>query len=358
MKSIGIFGGGQLAKMIMVEGYKMGHTFNVYDSNISACSKPMANEFFNYSFTDQLKIDSFFNRSDVFTYEFENVDPTFLENYKNKIPQGVEALKLLQDRYTEKKFINNLPGVKTVKFCLASENINIFPCIIKTRRNGYDGKGQHFFESKSYLNNNLLNNNNIVEEYMEGIEEYSLIIGRNLKGEIKSYPPIKNIHKNGILYESSFTKNIGDNIKSQMKHKAENIIDALNYNGVLCVEYFVRGNDIFVNEIAPRVHNSGHLTIEATNISQFKLHLYCILGLNIPDIECHYDYYMNNILGQNLKACEYMMQSEEFKNINYHIYGKNSDAINRKVGHITYKNINNIHEKVNNQLANFKSEGI
>ncbi len=347
MKSVGIFGGGQLAKMIMLEGYKMGYTFNVYDPNEQAVAKPLANEFYNDDFLNEEKIDKFFDINDVFTYEFENVNPDFLEKHKEKIPQGIEALKLLQDRYFEKNFINSLDGVKTVGFSLGDTTEEIkYPCLIKTRRNGYDGKGQFFVTKEEELDKSILNENYVIEEFISGITEYSIVIGRDINGNTYAYEPINNVHKKGILYTSTFAKDIDNKIKNKMLEKAKLIIDNLDYVGVLCVEYFVKDENVYVNEIAPRVHNSGHLTIEASNLSQFKLHLLCILGLNIPDIKCFDNYYMVNVLGHDLESVEKMIFDKEFKNINYHIYGKNSYVKNRKVGHLTFENTEGLLDKV------------
>ncbi len=347
MKNVGIFGGGQLAKMIALEGYKMGLNFNIYDPNENACAKPLADKFFNYDFFNEKQIDEFILNNDVFTYEFENVEPLFLEKHKDKIPQGLEALKILQDRYLEKNFINNLDGVKTVKFSLANEKHNIqMPFIIKTRRNGYDGKGQFLIRSSEDLKEEMLKEDYIIEEFIEGITEYSIVIGRNSKGQTYFYSPIKNIHKNGILFESTFANNLDETLKDKMSDKAKNIVEALDYKGVLCVEFFVKGEDVYVNEIAPRVHNSGHLTFEASNVSQFKLHILCILDKIVPDIECRDNYYMINVLGQNLKNVEKMMEDNEFRNCDFHIYGKNSYVENRKVGHITFKDEDGLLDKV------------
>ncbi len=351
MKNIGIFGGGQLAKMIMLEGYKMGYNFNVYDPSESAVSKPLSNEFFNFDYLDKDRVEDFFKINDVFTYEFENVDYSYLEGNEEKIPQGIEALKLLQDRFLEKNFINSLEGVQTVGFTLGSHEDIAFPCIIKSRRNGYDGKGQYFITKKEELVDHILTEDYIIEEYLKDITEYSVVIGRDKKGKTHHYTPFKNIHKKGILYESTFAKNIDETIKNKMIDKAKAIITALDYVGVLCVEYFVSEGKVYVNEVAPRVHNSGHLTIEGANISQFKLHLLCILGLNIPTIKCYDDYYMINVLGHDLDTVLEMLEDSDFKEINYHIYGKNSKAKNRKVGHLTFLNEGGLHSKIVNKIV-------
>ncbi len=347
MSNIGIFGGGQLAKMICIEGYKMGLDFNIYDPNPMACSKSLANNFYVNDFLDEPKITEFIKENDVFTYEFENINPSLLEKYTDKIPQGIDALKLLQDRFTEKEFINKLDGVKTVPYVLASseEKMDV-PFIIKTRRNGYDGKGQFLITDLADLKQEMLTDDYIIEKYIEGIEEYSIVMGRSTTGEIKSYEPIKNIHKKGILHQSTFSFDLDKSIKEKMIEKTRMIIEKLNYSGVLCVEFFVKNNEVFVNEVAPRVHNSGHLTIEASNVSQFKLHLQCILGMKLPDILCRKNYYMINILGHDLKNIEDIKNAELLKNCNVHIYGKKSYAKNRKVGHITFENKDNLLNKV------------
>ncbi len=349
--NIGIFGGGQLAKMIMLEGYKMGYGFNVYDPNGEAVSSKLAGNFYNYDFLDEKKIDEFFTINDIFTYEFENVEPSFLEKHIDKIPQGTMALKLLQDRLLEKEFINGLEGVNTVPYCLGNETEKAtYPCIVKTRRNGYDGKGQYFVTSKEELPKDI-DENYVIEKFINGITEYSIVIGRNKNGNMYTYTPLQNIHKKGILYQSCFASDIDNEIEEKMIFKAKEIIENLDYYGVLCVEFFVKDKDVYVNEVAPRVHNSGHLTIEASNISQFKLHLLCILGLPVPDIECYEDYYMINVLGHDLLETEKMMIDETYRNVSYHIYGKNSYDKNRKVGHMTFKDTDGLLENVKKHIV-------
>lgn len=347
MKNIGIFGGGQLAKMIAIEGYKMGLNFNIYDKNENACSKSLADNFYNYDFLDKEKVNEFFKINDVFTYEFENIEPDFLGEHENKIPQGLNALKLLQDRYTEKNFINKLDGAKTVDFCLANEDIKISkPYIIKSRRLGYDGKGQLLVKDGDNVSESFYTDDYIVEDFLTDIKEYSIVMGRSITGEIAFYEPISNIHKKGVLYTSTFGTEVKRHLRLEMIAKTKEIITELNYYGVLCVEFFISNDKVYVNEVAPRVHNSGHLTFEASNVSQFKLHLLCILGLPLPKIECYDNFYMVNILGHDLKTVEKMQTQEEFSSCNFHIYGKNSYDTNRKVGHVTFKNNENLLSKV------------
>ncbi len=347
-KKIGIFGGGQLAKMIAIEGSYMGLHFNIFDPNPFACGKSFGQNFFNKEFLDQQAIDDFFNCSHIVTYEFENVMSDFFLPYTEKIPQGIKALQLLQDRYTEKNFINSLKGVKTVNFQLANEDIKIpKPYIIKSRRNGYDGKGQQLINKDEEVDSRFLNENYIIEEFLQGtsFREYSIIMGRSTNGEFANYQPFANEHKNGILHISTIEK-IQDNIKQLMIDKTKEIITSLNYYGVLCVEFFVIDNKVYVNEVAPRVHNSGHLTIEGANISQFKLHILCILGLPLPTIVTYSNYYMVNLLGQHIKPLKKIINNKEYKDVNFHMYGKNSTINNRKVGHLTFQDTNNLLNKI------------
>ncbi len=347
-KKIGIFGGGQLAKMMALEGSYMGIGFNIYDPNPDSCGKNLGQKFFNKNFLDKGAITDFFNVSDVVTYEFENVRSDFFLPFQNKIPQGVKALQLLQDRFTEKKFINSLKGATTVNFQLASEEIKIEkPFILKTRRNGYDGKGQTLVKKDEIVPNEYLNDNYIIEEFLEGknFQEYSIVMGRSKNEDIAYFPAFSNEHKDGILHISTI-KELDQSIVKQMINKTKEIILALDYYGVLCVEFFVIDDKVYVNEVAPRVHNSGHLTIEGCNISQFKLHMLCILGLPLPTIEYYPDYYMINVLGQHMNTVNKMIGNKDYKDVSFHIYGKNSNVTNRKVGHITFRNKNNLLNKI------------
>lgn len=348
---LGIFGGGQLARMIALEGYKLGLEINIYDKNENACAKDLAKNFFNYDFLDEEKVDEFFALNDIVTYEFENIDPDFLKKHEAKIPQGVMALELLQDRFVEKNFINSLDGIKCVSFCLANENIVETPFILKTRRFGYDGKGQLLVTDKNTDIEKFKNENYIIEKYLENITEYSIVIARTRSGEMYNYEPLKNVHKKGILKTSTFEKYLDEDIKSKMIEKAKLIAEKLNYIGVLCVEFFVSNGEVYVNEVAPRVHNSGHITIEGANISQFMLHVHAIVDLPIPKISSYSKYYMVNVLGHDMKKMELMQKDKKFARCHFHNYGKNSYDTNRKVGHITFKDSDDL---IFNILNNIK----
>ncbi len=326
--SIGIIGGGQLGKMLAQAAKLLKDPISVaiYDSSIDACAKSECDSFTCGAFDDEKAIQKFAQGVDLVTYEFENISPDVVKTLTQAV-QGSTALRILQNRIKEKMFINSLPLIKCVPYKEVQEGFTFpYPYIVKTATLGYDGKGQYIIRGDQDLHHVKVGM--IGETFLEDIKEYSMIIARNINGDITHYPVLENIHVDQILDTSNFAS-IGTQYEHMMFEKAKIIAQTLDYYGVLTVEFFLSNNQLYVNEVAPRVHNSGHITLDAANVSQFDLHLYSLLGIEYPNIEVDTSWCMVNVLGQHYQAVK-------TKNIpgRCYDYGKNSTQHNRKVGHI------------------------
>ncbi len=329
MKRIGIIGGGQLGKMIAEASRSLPFPVEIaiYDASAEACARTQADSFTIGAFNDVERVKEFAAGKDVVTYEFENIAPEVIEALDNAV-QGSAALRTLQNRALEKKFINSLEGVTCVPYAeVESEDFTFpFPYIVKTKTLGYDGKGQYLIRGEEDLP--LVQKGMVAEKYLEDLTEYSIIIARSVRGRVTHYPPLENVHINQILDTSEFAS-VSEELEQKMFTKAVTIAEALDYCGILTVEFFYSDGQLYVNEVAPRVHNSGHITLDAASVSQFLLHLYAILDLEFPQIEIDRSWCMVNVLGQHVEN----VRESEMPGIFYD-YGKNSTKHDRKVGHI------------------------
>ncbi len=299
---------------------------SVYDASPEACARTESDSFTVGSFSDAQAMMQFASELDIVTYEFENIDPDIVDRLPNAV-QGSQALRILRNRLYEKQFINTLPGVQCVPYMLVGEESPfVYPFIVKPVSLGYDGKGQHVITSDADLR--FVTPGMIAERYLEKVTEYSIIIARSITGEVTSYPIFENDHVNQILDSTRFAE-IDERMQAMMRKKAIAIAQALDYYGTLTVEFFLSQGELFVNEVAPRVHNSGHVTLDAANASQFDLHLYSLLGLPFPELEVDTTWCMVNVLGQHYDQVRSASIPGRFYD-----YGKQSTTRNRKVGHI------------------------
>jgi 5-(carboxyamino)imidazole ribonucleotide synthase len=336
---IGILGGGQLGRMLALAGYPLGLKFAFYDPDQNCCSKELAPtthaEFDN--------IDSllrFANSVDILTYENENIPIETLKiiNSHKTINPSIEAIRLFQDRWLEKNFIKDLQ-IPTADFLLvesvadatkAAEKLEL-PFILKSRRFGYDGKGQIRIKTPAdlqQLTDDQLSAGYIAEKHIHFQREFSIICARSVTGEIAFYDLCENIHTNGILDRT--VNKIADPIFQRAKKYVTNLANKLGYAGILAVEFFDVNNEAMINEIAPRVHNSGHWTIEGAYTSQFENHLRAIAGLPLGDTASRCEIEMQNIIGEMPDKAMLLKKNRTF----LHDYGK-SPRPGRKLGHIT-----------------------
>ena len=340
---IGILGGGQLARMLSVAASRIGYRTHIFDPNPNSPAFDVATSKTVGSFQDKDLLRKFAKEIDLGTFEFENIPNSALEQIENLVsifPQK-KALSISQDRIKEKQFFNSLK-LKTAKyapvdtfedFLKAIIEVKI-PSILKTCREGYDGKGQLLITedtSKKEVEKHLLLGPCILESFINFGKELSVIIARDQSGQVVSFDPGENIHHSGILHTTIVPARIPKTVQIDLIIVAGKIINALDYVGVLGVEIFLDNeNQIILNEIAPRVHNSGHWTQNGCVIDQFEQHIRAISGRKLGSGERHSDVTMVNILGEGIET------SLNISNGALHLYGKKDITKGRKMGHINY----------------------
>ena len=345
-KTIGIIGGGQLGQMLTFAAKQAGMRVVILDPNPNCSAAQAADSSIVAEYSDKKAIEELARRSDVLTYEFENVDLEALEDVSDKvlIPQGTELLRITKDRLREKTFLKE-HGLQVAPFAAVSckedlvsaiEEIG-YPSVLKTCEGGYDGKSQLVFHTREDLKNadELLEQGRcILEGWVEFSMECSVMVARNMDGAISVFPVSENIHRNQILHESIVPARMSGELQSNAKKMAEKIADSLNLCGILGVEMFV-GTDgrLYVNELAPRPHNSGHYSIEACNFSQFAVHNRAICNWPMPKIDLLSPVVMVNILGQHVDGCRKLVLKKP--QWHFHDYGKGEIRIDRKMGHVT-----------------------
>jgi len=338
---IGIIGGGQLGRMLAMAAGRLGLKACVYSDENHAPAFQVTPLQVAAPYDDRNTLTGFAQICDVITFEFENLPAesiAFLSDMKPVHP-GAKALAITQDRLTEKNFVRSLGLATAPFFDVASADAARAAFaqsgngILKTRRFGYDGKGQVKVTSAEDLEASLraLGGPAILEGFVDFAFEASVIAARGADGSFAAYDPPENAHENHILRRSSvpgrLTKAQGDAAKAIAKQ----IGDALEYVGVLAVELFVMPDGtLLVNEIAPRVHNSGHWTIEACACSQFEQHIRAVAGWPLGDTTRHADAVMENIIGAEADAWESLARSGAV-----HLYGKGQHRPGRKMGHVT-----------------------
>ena len=344
MTMIGILGAGQLGRMLALAGYPLGHRFRFLDPASDSPAGLLADHL-ALSYTDNSALEQFANGLDVVTYEFENVPVDagrHLETFVPVYPPSI-ALEKAQDRFVEKSFFSEL-GIPTPKFTIdlsKADDIG-FPAVLKTRRMGYDGKGQSIVHSQAELAAEKAIDC-ILEEFISFDRELSIIAVRNKTGETKYYPLIENRHRDGILRLSLVIGNVSTELQVQAEEYATQVMSALNYVGVLTIEFFEKDGQLLANEMAPRVHNSGHWTIEGAITSQFENQVRAVtdapLGSTSPLGACA----MVNLVGTLPDETSIL----KIEGAHLHLYDK-APRLKRKLGHITLveKDVETLNEKL------------
>ena len=339
--TLGIIGSGQLGSMLCQAAKKLNVRTVVISDDEQGPAQKYADQFIFAKYDDQQKIKQFTDKADVVTFEFENIPISILkqiEKEKKVLPKP-EINRIIQNRKLEKSFVNEL-GIETTKWSFiekaedVTKNSNLLPGILKTNTLGYDGQGQFVLKSLADVKKDwCFTADYILEKKVNLKKEISVIITRFIDGETFIYEPIENLHKDQILKHSKIPANIDEKIYKQAQNNAKIIADELDYVGSMCVEYFIDQDDnLLVNEIAPRVHNSGHLTINAFNISQFENHIRAVCGLKFEKPKKNSNAEMINILGKEIE--EY--RSKTFKEDEFFFdYGKKIIKEKRKMGHLT-----------------------
>lgn len=344
--TIGILGGGQLGRMMTASAKEMGFRVGVLDPTADCPAAQIADWQIVAEYDDVLALEQLAKRSDVITYEFENVDVDALAAVEGiaYVPQGSDMLAITQDRLLEKAFLeeNNIviaPHATIISPSDIPDNIDAigYPCVLKTTRGGYDGKGQYVLKDKKDLAPSmemLKIGTCVLEAWIPFEKEISVLAAGNGTGEVTVFPVVENIHRNNILHETIAPARITSEVSEEAQRIARVIAKALNLSGVLAVEMFLtKTGSLYVNELAPRPHNSGHYSIEACSISQFDAHIRGICGWPLPKVRLLSRAMMVNILGQHLDGTLALI--DEKPNWQFHYYGKAEAREGRKMGHIT-----------------------
>ena len=339
--TLGIIGGGQLGSLLSVAAEKLNIKTVILSDDINAPAKNFTSNFICGNYEDEKIINDFISKVNLVTFEFENIPYKVLKSInKNKtvLPKP-EINQLIQNRYTEKDFLNK-NDIRTTRYTLIKNedeikiNQNLIPGILKTCTLGYDGKGQFTINSIEEINQNIdFNKDYILEKKINLKKEISVIITRFGHQKYELYQPIENVHEDQILKHSKIPADISDSIKDKSLDWATKIVEELDYIGTLCVEYFIdKNNNLYVNEIAPRVHNSGHLTINTHNISQFENHVRAVCGLEKIETKKIYNGKMLNLIGNDIS----IYRGKTFKdNEFFYDYLKTEIKDKRKMGHLT-----------------------
>jgi 5-(carboxyamino)imidazole ribonucleotide synthase len=345
IRTIGIIGGGQLGRMLAFAASRLNFRTVILEPIADCPAAQLANSQIVAAYDDKQALAELARQVDVVTYEFENVPVDAARFLAETVPVFPPpfALEAAQDRLVEKRFLN-ASGIPTANFRAVDSQADLDAAlaefggqgVLKTRRFGYDGKGQMVFrngDSAAVGFEKLGAAPLILESFVAFDREISIIAARNAQGEVKCFDPAENVHKDGILHTSTLPAAISATVAEQARDAAIRVLAALEYVGVIGIEFFV-GSDgqLIANEIAPRVHNSGHWTEAACVISQFEQHIRAIAGLPLGDPARHSDCVMQNLIGDDIFEVEAWAAQ---KDVLIHLYGKTEPRPGRKMGHIT-----------------------
>lgn len=340
--TIGILGGGQLGRMLSVAAARLGFRTCVFEPVGDCPASHVANYHFKADYSDIDALTQFAQSCDVVTYEFENIPATALDTVETITPihPNREALTTSQDRFLEKNFLTRI-GLKTAPYStvdteadlqLAIDQIGT-PAILKTRTMGYDGKGQARLTASEDAEQALKDMKGapaILEGFVDFSHEVSVIGTRGMDGAISCFDPGENVHRDGILHTTTIPARLSPAQRTDAVLLTANILNALDYVGTMGVELFVTKSGLIVNEIAPRVHNSGHWTQNGCTIDQFEQHIRAIAGWPLGDGGRHSDVMMENLIGDDVNRLPDIAQT----NAAIHLYGKADAKPGRKMGHI------------------------
>lgn len=350
IQTIGVIGGGQLGRMFTLDAKRMGYDVITLDPQPHSPCGQVADEQIVAAYDDLTAVGDLGKRTDIVTYEFENIaieSVQRLEQDGYAVTPSSDVLRVTQNRLLEKGFVANC-GIPVAQFAAVDSEDDVraacesigFPAVMKTVRGGYDGKGQWRAENGNQARAALAAAKGaqlIYEAFVPFACEISVVCTRNAAGETVTYPPAENIHDRGILFMSIVPARVEDAIAQTARAYAEKIASALQIVGTFCVEFFVTNDGrVLVNEIAPRPHNSGHYTIDATRCSQYEQHVRAICGLPLSEPELLRNAVMINILGagtgNHLAGVEELLRDP---NVVLHMYGKKHAVERRKMGHLT-----------------------
>ena len=340
--TIGILGGGQLGRMLSVAAARLGLKTHIFEPGAHAPAGDVAHRVTTASYDDAAALTAFGQSVDVITYEFENIPTSALDLLETLAPihPGRRALATSQDRLVEKKFLQDL-GLQTAPFADVASAADLdaaiaqigTPAILKTRRFGYDGKGQARImtpDAAAAAFADMAGAPAILEGFINFSHEVSIIGARSIDGAVSCYDPGENVHEDGILRTTTVPAKLSPNQRTDAVLVAARILNALDYVGVMGVELFVTPQGLIVNEIAPRVHNSGHWTQNGCTICQFEQHIRAVAGWPLGDGSRHADVVMENLIGHDMDRVPDLAKTDAA----IHLYGKVDIKAGRKMGHV------------------------
>jgi len=348
---LGMLGGGQLGKFFVEAAHRFGYEVTVLDPDQESPAGKIADDHICSSFSDKNSLDLLVKNCEAISTEFENIPSetiNYLEKRVRTHPNAL-AISIVQRRIKEKEFIKGLElpigpcePINSIESFSEFENKELFPAILKQSKFGYDGKGQHQVNSISEVKA-VLNGSNenefILEKKLNLDKEISVVLSRSSDGASEIFPVIENQHEAGILDLSIIPARVSKNFKKEAVSYALKIAKNLNYVGTFAVEFFISDGQLYVNEIAPRPHNSGHFTLDACNVSQFDLQVLSLVNKSLIEINLEKNAVMLNLLGdlwlKNGEPETPNFEEIEGTGINIHLYGKNQPRRGRKMGHIT-----------------------
>ncbi|WP_435257667.1 5-(carboxyamino)imidazole ribonucleotide synthase [Thioclava sp. FR2] len=341
--TIGILGGGQLGRMLSVAASRLGFKTHIFEPGQNPPAGHVADKVTTAPYEDLAALRAFAESVDVITYEFENVPASSLDALEavRPIRPNRKALAISQDRIPEKDFLTSL-GLQTAPYARVTDADSLndaiakigLPAILKTTRLGYDGKGQARIMSPEDAPAALAAMKGaeaVLEGFVDFKFEASVIAARGLDGSVSCFDPGENVHRNGILHTTTVPARLTSFQRTDAVLLAARILNALEYVGVMGVELFVTANGLIVNEIAPRVHNSGHWTQQGCAIDQFEQHIRAVAGWPLGDGSRFADVVMENLIGDDVNRVPGLAKE---KNVSIHLYGKADVKAGRKMGHI------------------------
>jgi 5-(carboxyamino)imidazole ribonucleotide synthase len=344
VKTIGILGGGQLGRMLSVAASRLGLKTHIFEPGANPPAAHVADHLTTAPYDDEAALRSFAASVDVITYEFENIPTSALDLLETLRPihPGRQALATSQDRLTEKTFLQS-HGLMTAPFATVDTAADLdaaiadigTPAILKTRTMGYDGKGQARIMSPDDAPQAIADMNGapaILEGFVNFSHEVSIIGARGADGSVACYDPGENVHEDGILRTTTVPAKMTPGQRTDAVLIAAKILNALDYVGVMGVELFVTPQGLIVNEIAPRVHNSGHWTQNGCAVDQFEQHIRAVAGWPLGDGSRHSDVVMENLIGDDMDRLPELAKS----NAAIHLYGKTDTKPSRKMGHVNF----------------------
>lgn len=348
---LGMLGGGQLGKFFVEAAHHLGFEVTVLDPDQESPAGKIADDHICSSFSDKSSLDLMVKNCEAISTEFENIPSETISYLEKKVRTHPNALaiSIVQRRIKEKEFIKDLElpigpcePINSIESFSEFENKKLFPAILKQSKFGYDGKGQHQVNSISEVKA-ILNRSNenefILEKKLNLDKEISVVLSRSSDGASEIFPVIENQHEAGILDLSIIPARVSESFKKEAVSYALKIAKNLNYVGTIAVEFFISDDKLYVNEIAPRPHNSGHFTLDACNVSQFDLQVLSLVDKSLIEINLEKNAVMLNLLGdlwfKNGEPKTPNFEEIEGPGINIHLYGKSQPRGGRKMGHIT-----------------------